>query len=207
MQYRKGRHLQEFQMPATTKDTIKAPSFNKSGAKIARAFQALDKASEDFRDSMTIAFQSYIDQCVIAGMPRNQDSCNAIRKAIALACDEGTGALATGVALNYVERKTIVEYGNGAQRAFFHGVPWSPTLKNDPAYALPWGKAKATKEGVTVEAKKAGAVSTTSVKDLEQTILKAIEQARMLQMRDFANELGGFVSTYLDSFKFESKSE
>lgn len=188
-------------------DKIVAPSFNKSGARVAKAFQALDKASEAFRDSMQLAFQSYIDQCVIAGMPRNQESCNAIRKAIALSCDEGTGALATGVALTYVERKTVIEYGNGAQRAFFHNVPWTPTLKNDPAFGLPWGKAKAVSGGVDTKATKAGAVQTTSLKDLQATILKAIEQARMLQMRDFANEIGALAADCLESFKFESKSE
>ena len=188
-------------------DKIVAPSFNKSGARVAKAFQVLDKASEAFRDSMQLAFQSYIDTCVIAGMPRNQESCNAIRKAIALSCDEGTGALATGVALNYVERKTVIEYGNGAQRAFFHNVEWSPTLKNDPAFGLPWGKAKATKEGVTVEAKKAGSVVSTTLKDAHQTLLKAIEQYRMLNQRDFANELGSVASDHYDDFKFESKSE
>lgn len=194
-------------MPAITKDTIKAPSFNKSGAKIAKAFQALDKASETFRDNMLIAFQSYIDQCVIAGMPRNQESCNAIKKAIALSCDEGTGALATGVALEYVERKTVIEYGNGAQRAFFHNVPWTPTLKNDPQFALPWGKAKAVSGGVATETKKAGAVVSTTLKDAHATLMKAIEQYRMLNQRDFANELGSVASDHYEDFKFESKSE
>lgn len=188
-------------------DIVVAPSFNKSGAKIARAFQAFDKASTEFSNSLANAYQMFVDQCVIAGMPRNQESCNAIKKAIALSCDEGTGALATGVALKYVERKTVIEYGAGAQRAFFHNVPWSPTLKNDPAYGLPWGKAKTTKGGVATKTTKAGAVVTTTLKDAHATLLKAIEQYRMLNQRDFANELGSVASDHYDDFKFESKSE
>lgn len=191
-------------------DKIVAPSFNAAGAKIARAYKAFDKASTALENDLTEAFRLFVDQCHVAGMPKTQESCAAIRKAIALACDEGTGLLASAVATGWIERKTIIEYGSGAQRAFYHGIDWYPTLKNETAenLILPWGKTKkATKDGVATETKKAGAVSTTSVEELSKTILKAIEQARLLQMRDFANELGGFVATYLDAFKFESKSE
>lgn len=191
----------------TTTTTVKAPSFNATGKRIAVAYTRFDLASSRLVSDLSMAFQSYIDQCVIEGLARNEDSCKAIRKAIALSCDEGSGALATAVATGLIERKTVIEYGASAQRAFFHNIPWSPTLKNDPAFGLPWGKAKAVSGGVDTKATKAGAVSTTSVEELSKTILKAIEQARLLQMRDFANELGGFVSTYLDAFKFESKSE
>lgn len=194
---------------ATSKQTtiVKAPSFNAAGKRIAVAYTRFDLASSRLVSDLSLAFQSYIDTCVIEGLARNEDSCKAIRKAIALSCDEGSGALATAVATGLIERKTVIEYGASAQRAFFHNVAWAPTLKNDPAFALPWGKAKAVSGGVDTKATKAGAVQTTSLKDLQATILKAIEQARMLQMRDFANEIGALAADCLESFKFESKSE
>ena len=194
---------------ATSKQTttVKAPSFNATGKRIATAYTRFDLASSRLVSDLSLAFQSYIDTCTIEGLVRNEDSCKAIRKAIAVSCDEGSGALATAVATGLIERKTIVEYAQSAQRAFFHNVPWSPTLKNDPAYGLPWGKAKATKEGVATEAKKAGAVVSTTLKDAHATLMKAIEQYRMLNQRDFANELGSVASDHYDDFKFESKSE
>jgi enoyl-[acyl-carrier-protein] reductase (NADH) len=194
----------------TKTDTIIAPSFVAAGARITVAFQKFDKASQDLEDGLQNAFQKFIDQCTVAGMPRTKESCDAIKKAIATACDEGTGMLATAIATGGLERKTIIEYGSGAQRAFFHGIKWYSSLKNETAenLTLPWGKTKkATKAGVNIETTKAGAVSTTTVEELAKTLSKAIEQARLLQMRDFANELGGFVASYLDSFKFTSKSE
>ena len=192
-----------------TTDTIKAPSFNATGKRIAVAYTRFDLASSRLVSDLSLAFQSYIDQCTIEGLVRNEDSCKAIRKAIAVACDEGSGALATAVATGLIERKTLIEYGASAQRAFFHNVPWSPTLKNDPAFALPWGKAKTTttKDSVDTKATKAGAVVSTTLKDAHATLMKAIEQYRLLNQRDFANELGSVASDHYDDFKFESKSE
>lgn len=194
---------------ATSKQTttVKAPSFNATGKRIVVAYTRFDLASARLVSDLSLAFQSYIDQCTIEGLARNEDSCKAIRKAIATACDEGSGALASAVAHGLIERKTIVEYAQSAQRAFFHNVPWAPTLKNDPAMALPWGKTKATSGGIDTETKKAGAVVSTTLKDAHQTLMKAIEQYRMLNQRDFANELGSVASDHYDDFKFESKSE
>ena len=186
---------------------IIAPSFAPVGTKLVNAFKAFDLASVRMSGSVSAAMQQYVDHCVVEGLPRNEDGCKAIRKAVALACDEGRGALATAIATGAMERKTLIEYSQSAQRAFFHNVAWSAALKNDPAFALPWGKAHGTTGGVETEAKKAGAVSTTTAEELQKTLLKAIEQARLLNMRDFANELGSFVGNYLDAFKFESKSE
>lgn len=194
---------------ATSKQTttVKAPSFNAAGKRIAVAYTRFDLASSRLVSDLSLAFQSYIDTCVIEGLARNEDSCKAIRKAIALSCDEGSGALATAVATGLIERKTIIEYAQSAQRAFYHNVAWAPTLKNDPAFALPWGKAKAVSGGVATETKKAGAVVSTTLKDAHSTLMKAIEQYRMLNQRDFANELGSVASDHYEDFKFESKSE
>lgn len=191
----------------TTTTTVIAPSFNATGKRIVVAYTRFDIASSRLVSDLSLAFQSYIDQCVIEGLARNEDSCKAIRKAIALSCDEGRGVLATAVANGLIERKTLIEYSQSAQRAFFHNIPWSPTLKNDPAYALPWGKAKAVSGGVATETKKAGAVVSTTLKDAHSTLMKAIEQYRMVNQRDFANALGSVASDHYDDFKFESKSE
>jgi len=194
-------------MARSKSDVVIAPSFIPFGSKVVRAYQAFDLASVKMSGTIDATMRQYVDACVIEGLARTEDGCKAIRKAIAVACDEGKGILATAVATGAIERKTLIEYGASAQRAFFHNVPWEAGLKNDPAFALPWGKAKATSDGVKAEAVKAGKVQTTTVKELQETLMKAIEQARMLQMRDFANELGGFAGNYLDGFKFESKSE
>lgn len=184
-----------------------APSFAPVGAKLVNAFKAFDLASVRMSGSVSAAMQQYVDHCVVEGLPRNEDGCKAIRKAVATACDEGRGALATAIATGAMGRKTLIEYSQSAQRAFFHNVAWSAALKNDPAFALPWGKAHGTTGGVESEAKKAGAVVQTTLKDAHATLRKAIEQYRLLNQRDFANELGSVASDHYEDFKFESKAE
>ena len=177
---------------ASTKPAVTAPAFTAHAANIVRAFGAWDRASSKFSAELSRTMNSYIDACRIApGMGKDEASCEAVKKAIRKA-EPFERAVADGLILP----KTVTEYAQGAARALHHGVEWTPSLKNDPAMALPWGKA-----GKGGSAAKAGKVTSTSREDLDKTLSKAIAQARMLGLTEFAADLVDVALESLDGFK------
>ena len=120
---------------ASTKPAVTAPTFNAHAANIVKAYGAFDRATSKFSAEVSRTLNTYVDACRVApGMGKDEASCKAMQKAIREA-EAFTRAVAEGL----LEPKTITEYAQGAARALFHGVEWGPRLKNDPAYALPWG--------------------------------------------------------------------
>jgi hypothetical protein len=201
----------------TTKPTVTAPAFVGALA-IFNTEAKLSKALSAAADAVQVTMQSYVDACLGAGLPKTEDGCKAIGKAIVGAMAEvirenlpSTAGVSKKDAANMdlpalwtlspIPKKTITEYAQGAQRAFFHGVPWSPRLKNDPDKGLPWGKAK----GSAGSAGTAGKVESTDRAALDATLSKALRQARMLGLGGFAADMEALCADCLDGFKLSTE--
>lgn len=175
----------------STKRSVAAPMFTPFAKAIVRSYGAWDRASDKFSAELSRTMNQYVDACRIApDMAKDKESCDAIAKAIRTA-EPFERAVRDGL----LQPKTIAEYANGAARAYFHGVEWTPRLKNDPDKGLPWGKAKGSK------GTKAGAVTSTSRADLDQTIQKALAQARLLTLHGLAAALLDVAVEHLEGFE------
>ena len=146
---------------------VAIPSFARGAVSLINAQKSHDTASAKFADIISRTFQMYLDACSIAGIPRDVRTVKAIGttirndERIVKACTHD-GTLVS---------KTVTEYAQSAMRAYFHNVPFSQGLKNDPSMVLPGGKAKAAK---------AGSVTTTNNDALVKTLVKALEQCRTI---------------------------
>jgi hypothetical protein len=176
---------------ATKPATIKAPAFDSFANPIVKALEGFDKATTKLSTTVQTTIQAYIDSCAKAGVSRDKAGVESIGKAITQ-CETFAHHIATG----FIERKTIVEYAQGAKRAYFHAVPFTASLKNDTAMSLPWGKAKESTGG-----KASGAVQSTSRAELDKTLSKAIQQARLLGLNEFAANIVDLCLESLDGFK------
>jgi len=173
----------------TEKTIVALPEFDAYAKTIIKAEQARDTAEASTRDAIAYAMNSFIDQCHKAGLTKTQADVEKISGAIM-----NSQPIVDAIALGLRPRKTFTEYASGAKRAFFHGVAWYATLKNDPNMGLPWGGAKGEKKSST------GKVITTTRAELDKTISKALEQARALGLLNFAAELVDLAAESLDGF-------
>lgn len=112
-------------------------SFESFAAPIIDALESADRAATNYASVLSEQINAYIDACRKAGYAKDEIDCSWIKYEI-INAPAFVDAIASGLLLE----KTVNEYGNGAMRAFYHGVPWSASLKNDPAFKLPWMKAK-----------------------------------------------------------------
>ena len=115
-----------------------ATTINACAVNIIGALQTFDNASAVFASEIKQAMQSMVDAATTAGVKKEQEAVTAFGKMVR-ECETFVDAVAEGM----IEGKTVTEYAQGAMRAFYHGTEWTPRTKNDPAMALPWGKAKA----------------------------------------------------------------
>lgn len=168
--------------------SIVAPSFERGARSVMGALSALDKASAKAADVICGAFQGYIDGAV--NVPKDEAGVKAMGKAI-----RECPVFAEAVAMGTIERKTVTEYAQSAMRAFYWGVPFTQSLKNDADMALPWGGAKTSDK-----ASKAGKVESTDRAALDATICKALKQARLLGLTGFAADLLDMATGALDGF-------
>jgi hypothetical protein len=103
------------------------------------------------------------------------------------------------VEAGHLESSTGKSYQTCFWIAFEQGCEWSPDLANKKTADKQAGEAKTS-------TKASGAVQSTSRKDLDKTLSKALAQARLLGLTDFAAEvldlcidrLDGFEETILD---------
>jgi hypothetical protein len=188
------RQSKEITMPViktSTKPTVTAPAFNPFALAIVKSYGKFDKAASNFADQLSRTMNQYIDAARVApGIGKDKESCQAVQKAI-----RESDAFVRAVADGLLHRSTVTEYAQGAARALHHGVEWFADIKNRPEFGLPWGKAG--KGG----ASKAGAVTSTSREDLDKTLSKAIAQARMLGLTEFAAQVLDVAMESLDGFK------
>lgn len=97
------------------------------------------------------------------------------------------------VEAQYLSKATAATYQSCFWLAFETGVPFSRTLAKDASNDKP----KADKPA----AAKAGKVESTTRTELDKTISKAIKQARLLGLTEFAAELVDVCVDRLDGFK------
>jgi hypothetical protein len=177
-----------------TKTTIKSiiPSFEAYAKTIVSIQAKADKASSKASEVIAQSIQQYLDACIVSGLARDVQNAHAIKAAIG-DCQAFVDAVACGT----YESKTIDAYANGASRAFFHDVAWTPTLQNDPALKVPNKNGK-------VRASGAAESGTTTLKitraALDKTLSKALEQMRALTLDDTAADLLDFLIDNLDGF-------
>lgn len=171
---------------------VALPEFDSSAKAIIKAHEALDNASAKTRDVVNYTMQSYIDKCATAGLGKTEADVNRLGKMI-----RESQAVLDIVALGAMEKKTFTEYAQSAMRAFYHGVPFSASLKNDKNMGLPWGGAKGGDKKTT----KAGPSTETTRAALDKTLSKALGQARALGLNEFAAEVLDLCLDRLDGFK------
>lgn len=117
-----------------------AVSFESHASSIIKARIAADKAESKFTDVVNASINAFIDSVRKAGIKADEASCKALSVELS-GCQVVVDAIASGL----FEAKTFQEYARGAERAFFHGVPWSASLKNNPDMGLPWSKPRGPK--------------------------------------------------------------
>ena len=145
---------------------VSIPSFATHAAAI---MGATAKADQAWIKSSAITAQhmlQFIDAARVAGVERNIDNAKSIGAAV-------RDGFEKFVLMGAIQKATVSNYATGASRSFFHSVDWTPRTFQDPALALPGGKAKG--------AKTAGSTKTTDSKALIKTLAKALEQARIMQ--------------------------
>ena len=98
------------------------------------------------------------------------------------------------VASGAMEKTTFTEYAQSAARALHFGIEFSPSLKNNDAYKLPWSKKTANKS------KGAGPVQSTDRAALDKTISKALAQMRLLGLTELAADTLDLMIDRLDGF-------
>lgn len=162
------------------------PSFNTSAKSIVAAQRKADAIASKAGDAIAQAMQQHLDACAVAGLARDLPSVTALGKSIR-ECQVFLDAVAVGS----FEKKTITEYAQGAMRAYFHNVPFTASLKNDPAFKIP------AKDG---SIKSGGAVARTTREALFKTLNKALEQMRILEEHDAAAACLDTILEYFDKF-------
>lgn len=169
---------------------IEVASFDTRAAIVLGAIERMDATASECADIIRVAYQAFIDEAG-AGLPKDEAHTKALGKAMREA-----QPFLDAVAIGALERKTVTEYAQSAMRAFFYGMPFEQSLKNNPDMALPWGGAKGGDK-----AGKAGKVQSTSREDLDATLCKALAQARMLGLTEFAANILDLCIESLDGFE------
>jgi hypothetical protein len=160
-------------------------SFEGEAKAIAKARTVQDKAINQALDAMFIACDK-----PKAEFLKGNAKTNPARGQIKAMFDAITEA-------GYISKSSAASYQSAFWIAFEQGIPFQRDLNNTKA--KPEGEAKTS-------TKASGAVQSTSRKDLDKTISKAMAQARLLGLTDFAAEmldlcidrLDGFTETVLD---------
>lgn len=170
--------------------TVTVISFDKNASKIIGAYKAFDGAQSKLSAVVTREMMGFVDAWSIAN-DRGEASCKAMQKAI-VDCETVAKIVASGA----MARATFVEYAQSAARALHFGVEFAPSLKNNEAYKLPWSKkGKGTGPGTS------GGVTSTTRDDMDKTISKALAQARLLGLTEFAADVLDLCLERLDGFK------
>ena len=171
--------------------TITPVSFDARAVAISKGFKSFDSAFGKLTAIVNREMQGFVDAWFIAN-GREEASVKAMGKAI-----RESQVVLDLVATGAMEKKTFTEYAQGAMRALHWGVPFEASLKNDASKALPWGKAKAADAAT----KPGGKVTSTTRVELDKTISKALAQARVLGLTEFAASMLDLCLDSLDGFK------
>jgi hypothetical protein len=165
-------------------------SFDKFAADIVKGFKAFDKAQGKLSTTVDTSMQRFVDHVAVT-LGRDEKACKALQKAVA-----DSQIVIDTVAAGIMEKKTFTEYAQSAARALHFNVPFAASLKNDDTKKLPWSK-----KGAATSSAKAGKVTSTSREELDKTLSKALAQARVLGLTEFAANVLDLALESLDGFK------
>jgi hypothetical protein len=165
-------------------------SFDKFAADIVKGFKAFDKAQGKLSTTVDTSMQRFVDHVAVT-LGRDEKACKALQKAVA-----DSQIVIDTVAAGIMEKKTFTEYAQSAARALHFNVPFAASLKNDDTKKLPWSK-----KGASTSTAKAGKVTSTTRDELDKTLSKALAQARVLGLTEFAANVLDLALESLDGFK------
>jgi hypothetical protein len=162
-------------------------SFEGEAKAIAKARAGQDKAIQATLDAMLIACDKP-KALFMKGNAKTNEARGQIKAMFDAIVEKG-----------FISKSSGASYQSAFWIAFEQGVPFQRDLNNKKDKTESTGEAKTS-------TKASGAVQSTSRKDLDKTLSKALAQARLLGLTDFAAEvldlcidrLDGFEETILD---------
>jgi hypothetical protein len=155
-------------------------SFEGEAKAVAKARIVQDKAIQGALDAMFIACDKPKAE-FLKGNAKSNEARGQIKSMFDAIAEAG-----------YISKSSAASYQSAFWIAFEQGVEFKRDLNNKKD--KPDGEAKAS-------AKASGAVQSTSRTDLDKTLSKAMAQARLLGLTDFAAELVDLCIDRLDGFK------
>jgi hypothetical protein len=173
---------------STSFDPVVSPAF---GAAVIKSFEGEAKAVAKARSAQDAAIQKLQDAMFVAcdkpkaEFLKGNAATNAARyqvKAVFDAiCEKG-----------FISKSTAASYQSAFWIAFEQGIPFQRDLNNKK------DKPETTKG---TSAKASGAVQSTTRAELDKTFCKALAQARLLGLKDFAADLLDMLHDRLDGFE------
>ena len=164
-------------------------SFDNFARDIVKGYKGFDKAQTKLSTTVETTMQRFVDHVAVT-IGRDEKSCKALQKAVA-----DSQVVIDTVAAGIMEKKTFTEYAQSAARALHFNVPFVASLKNDDTKKLPWSKKPASTTA------KAGKVTSTTRDELDKTLSKALAQARVLGLTEFAADVLDLALERLEGFK------
>jgi hypothetical protein len=180
---------------ATSFDPVVSPTVVSSALKtLSVASEKLVKVKAVIAAAQSKAFNMVLDAMLIACdkpkpvFMKGNAATNPARAQVKAMFEDAVKA-------GHLEGSTAKTYQNCFWIAFETGVPWSANLANEKSAAK-----KAAEGEAKANPKAAGGVQSTSRKDLDKTLSKALAQARLLGLTEFAAELVDLCIDRLDGF-------
>ena len=165
-------------------------SFDNFARDIVKGYKAFDKAAGKLSNTVDSTMQRFVDHVAVT-IGRDEKACKALQKAVG-----DSQVVIDTVAAGIMEKKTFTEYAQSAARALHYNVPYAAALKNDDTKKLPWSK-----KAATTTTAKAGKVTSTTRDELDKTLSKALAQARVLGLTEFAADVLDLALDRLEGFK------
>ena len=120
-------------MKTNAKTTGAAALDSFPGAKLADTYKREDAFVSKMYAARRALMDAWLDSLRAAGLTRDKEGCEAVKRAVrenqAVIDANAVGSLTDG---------TIRSCAISAERAFFHGIPWTSDLAQKPDFALPW---------------------------------------------------------------------
>ena len=157
-------------------------SFEGEAKAIAKARAQQDKAIQGALDAMFIACDKPKAE-FLKGNAKTNDARGQIKAMFDAIVEKG-----------FISKSSGASYQSAFWIAFEQGIEFSRDLNNKKSEAKQEGEAKAS-------TKASGAVQSTSRADLDKTLSKAMAQARLLGLLDFAADLVDLCQDRLDGFE------
>jgi hypothetical protein len=157
-------------------------SFEGEAKAVAKARTSQDKAIQATLDAMLIACDKP-KALFMKGNAKTNEARGQIKAMFDAICEKG-----------FISKSSAASYQSAYWIAFEQGVEFKRDLNNKAKPESESGEAKTS-------TKASGAVQSTSRTDLDKTLSKALAQARLLGLLDFAAELVDLCQDRLDGFE------